>query len=108
MVKALETYIVTNGNGRQAVDFYKDVFQADLVNMMTWEEMDPNCLEDRKDLIINAQLIFDGIRLQISDENPDFVYQAGKNITAAIIVGSVEEAREIYEKLKKNAQEVQL
>lgn len=67
MVKALETYIVTNGNGRQAVDFYKDVFQADLVNMMTWEEMDPNCLEDRKDLIINAQLIFDGIRLQISD-----------------------------------------
>lgn len=92
MVKALETYIVTNGNGRQAVDFYKDVFQADLVNMMTWEEMDPNCLEDRKDLIINAQLIFDGIRLQISDENPDFVYQAGKNVTAAIIVGSVEEA----------------
>ncbi|WP_055315101.1 VOC family protein, partial [Streptococcus agalactiae] len=91
MVKALETYIVTNGNGRQAVDFYKDVFQADLVNMMTWEEMDPNCLEDRKDLIINAQLIFDGIRLQISDENPDFVYQAGKNVTAAIIVGSVEE-----------------
>lgn len=89
MVKALETYIVTNGNGRQAVDFYKDVFQADLVNMMTWEEMDPNCLEDRKDLIINAQLIFDGIRLQISDENPDFVYQAGKNVTAAIIVGSV-------------------
>ncbi|WP_050152649.1 VOC family protein, partial [Streptococcus agalactiae] len=88
MVKALETYIVTNGNGRQAVDFYKDVFQADLVNMMTWEEMDPNCLEDRKDLIINAQLIFDGIRLQISDENPDFVYQAGKNVTAAIIVGS--------------------
>ncbi|WP_192802742.1 VOC family protein, partial [Streptococcus agalactiae] len=107
MVKALETYIVTNGNGRQAVDFYKDVFQADLVNMMTWEEMDPNCLEDRKDLIINAQLIFDGIRLQISDENPDFVYQAGKNVTAAIIVGSVEEAREIYEKLKKSAQEVQ-
>lgn len=103
MVKALETYIVTNGNGRQAIDFYKNVFQADLVNMMTWEEMDPNCLEDRKDLIINAQLIFDGIRLQISDENPDFVYQAGKNVTAAIIVGSVEEAREIYEKLKKNA-----
>ncbi|HGD0210509.1 TPA: VOC family protein [Streptococcus agalactiae] len=108
MVKALETYIVTNGNGRQAIDFYKNVFQADLVNMMTWEEMDPNCLEDRKDLIINAQLIFDSIRLQISDENPDFVYQAGKNVTAAIIVGSVEEAREIYEKLKKNAQEVQL
>lgn len=76
--------------------------------MMTWEEMDPNCLEDRKDLIINAQLIFGGIRLQISDENPDFVYQVGKNVTAAIIVGSVEEAREIYEKLKKNAQEVQL
>ncbi|HEO0104155.1 TPA: hypothetical protein U9A76_000623, partial [Streptococcus agalactiae] len=50
MVKALETYIVTNGNGRQAIDFYKNVFQADLVNMMTWEEMDPNCLEDRKDL----------------------------------------------------------
>ncbi len=28
MVKALETYIVTNGNGRQAVDFYKDVFSS--------------------------------------------------------------------------------
>lgn len=24
MVKALETYIVTNGNGRQAIDFYKN------------------------------------------------------------------------------------
>ncbi|MGC4431317.1 VOC family protein, partial [Streptococcus suis] len=33
MIKRIDTYIVTDGNGQEAVNFYKNVFDAELVSL---------------------------------------------------------------------------
>lgn len=106
MVTAINVYLITNGNGKEAVAFYKDAFNAQVNNLTFWKDGVPDCPKDREDLVMNAQLEFNGIRLQLSDENPDFEYRAGGNMSAAIIVDSVEEAHDLYKKLTVNAQNI--
>lgn len=36
MIKAIELYLVTNNNGLEAVEFYKDVFNAEVVSCTTF------------------------------------------------------------------------
>ncbi|KHD45734.1 VOC family protein [Streptococcus hongkongensis] len=106
MVASINVYLITNGNGKEAVQFYKDVFNAEITNLMFWKDGVPDCPKEREDLVMNAQLEFDGIRLQLSDENPDFDYKAGGNMSAALIVNTVEEAQDLYNKLTVNAQNI--
>lgn len=106
MVKRIESYIVTDGNGQEALAFYQKALGAKLVSLTKWGDIDENCPEDRKHLVLNAQLDVDGIRLQISDENPDYHYQAGRNVTIALIVDSVQEAERLYQGLTENAQQI--
>lgn len=108
MIKSIETYLVTDGNGQEAVAFYKNAFQAELLKLTTWGEQIPNCPAERADLVLNAQLDINGIRLHISDENPDFTYQAGRNVTPTLIVDDVVTAQAIYDALKVEAQHVLL
>lgn len=44
----------------------------------------------------------------ISDENPEFEYKHGYNMTACIIVDNAEDAKSIYEKLSKDAKNINL
>lgn len=108
MVKALEIYLVTDGNGEEAVQFYKNVFDAEVVSLLYWKDKVPNCSKEHENLVLNAQLVFDGIRLMISDENPAETYKAGYNMTAAIVVDNVEEAKKLYDKLSVNAKKIHL
>lgn len=107
-ITALEIYLVTDGNGSEAVDFYKDVFNAEVANFLLWKDGVPDCPKEHEHLLMNAQLDINGIRLQISDENPAFPYQPGVNMTAAIIVDNIEEATTIYDKLKVDAENINL
>ncbi|MGT2933241.1 VOC family protein [Streptococcus catagoni] len=106
MITAINVYLITNGNGKEAIEFYKDVFNAEVTSLTYWKDGVPDCPKEREDLVMNAQFDINGIRLQLSDENPDFNYRAGGNMSAAIIVDSVEAAKELYGKLKVDAQKI--
>lgn len=108
MITAINIYLITDGQGQEAVDFYKEVFQADVTNYLLWKDGVPDCPANRAHLLMNAQLVFNGIRLQISDENPDFAYKAGSNMSAAIIVDSPQAAQDLYQKLATDAQAIHL
>lgn len=84
MVKALELYLVTNNNGLEAVDFYKDVFDAEVVSCTTVGQAIPNTPEEKQNLVLNAHLNIDGIRLQLSDNGSEHAYIQGTNMTACI------------------------
>ncbi|MGT2949874.1 VOC family protein [Streptococcus cuniculi] len=108
MIKALEIYLVTDGNGKEAVEFYKEALNAEVISSLTWGEQIPDCPAERAHLLMNAQLKVGEQRLMISDENPDFDYKHGYNMTAAIIVDSVMSAQEIYSKLSQDARKIHL
>lgn len=108
MVKSLELYLVTNNNGLEAVEFYKDVFEAKVISCTTFGQAIPDTPEENKNLVLNAQLDIDGIRLQISDNGSEHAYVQGTNMTACIQLETVEEATVIYHKLAKDAQRIDL
>ncbi len=108
MIKAIEPYLVTNGNGQQAVEFYQHALNAKLVSITLWKDQVPDCPPAREHLVINAQLDVGGIRLMLSDDNPDFDYRIGSNMSAAIITDNVDTAQEIYNKLKIDAREIHM
>lgn len=107
-MKAIEIYLVTNGDGLKAVDFYKEAFNAELVNCMTFGQAMPDTPEAFKDYVINAQLNINGIRLQLSDNNPEFEYVYGTNMTACLQFETIEEAKAVYDKLIVNAKKVDM
>lgn len=108
MVKALELYLVTDNNGLDAVAFYKDVFDAEVISCTTFGQAIPDTPEEHKNLVLNANLNIGGIRLQLSDNGPDYDYIQGNNMTACIQLDSVEEAQAIYQKLSVDAKRIDL
>lgn len=108
MIKAIELYLVTNNNGLEAVDFYKDVFAAEVVSCTTFGQAIPDTPEEHQNLVLNANLNINGIRLQISDNGPQFDYVQGSNMTACIQLDSAEAAKDIYDKLSAGAQKIDL
>lgn len=107
-MKAIEIYLVTNGNGLEAVDFYKDAFGAEVVSCTTFGQAIPNTPKEMEDYVLNAQLKIGSIRLQISDNSPQYAYVQGTNMSACLQCESVEEARKIFDKLKVDAKSIDL
>ncbi|CAM3153573.1 VOC family protein [Streptobacillus felis] len=103
MITALEIYLITNGNGKEAVKFYKEALDAEIISLMYFKDHNPDCPKEHQDLVLNAQLKVGEFRLMISDENPDFEYKHGYNMSACLILDNVEHARRVYEKLSKDA-----
>lgn len=108
MVKSLELYLVTDGNGLEAVAFYKEVFEAEVVSVTTFGQAIPGTPAEQADWVLNAQLNIDGIRLQISDNGAEHAYIQGTNMTACVQVDTVEEATAIFQKLEAGAQRIDL
>lgn len=108
MVKAIELYLVTDNNGLEAVDFYKNVFGAEVLTCTTFGQAIPDTPEENKNLVLNASLLFDGIRMQLSDNAPEYPYVQGTNMTACLQLDTVEEAQELYKKLTVDAQRIDM
>lgn len=108
LIKAIELYLVTDNNGLEAVDFYKDVFNAEVVSVTTFGQAIPDTPEENKDLVLNANLNINGIRLQISDNGSEHAYVQGTNMTACIQLDNADEASAIYQKLSQEAQRIDL
>lgn len=106
MIKSLELYLVTDNDGLEAVEFYKNVFDATILSCTTFGDAMPDIPENMKDRLLNASLDINGIRMQLSDNGDDYPYVAGTNMTACIQLDNVEEANSIFAKLSIDAKNI--
>lgn len=104
MVTGIVPYLVTNGNGQEAVKFYQHALGAEVISLSTFGEMpeDPNhpIPTEMKDLVMNAQMRIGDALLMLSDNMPGHPYQLGSQVTVALLVSNKEKANEIFEKLQ--------
>lgn len=108
MIKSIEVYLITDGNGKDAVEFYKEALNAEILSLTFFKDKIPNCPKENEDLVLNAQLKIGNNRIMISDENPDFKYKHGYNMTSCIIVDNAVEAKNIYDKLSIDARKIHM
>lgn len=102
---SINAYLNFEGNTRQAVEFYAKVFDVENPNIMTFGDSPPSpehkLPEEAKDLVMHARLDFCGGHLMFSDTFPGMPLTMGDNISLVINLGSQDELKKYYDRLKE-------
>lgn len=88
-------YMIFNGNCREAVDYYADVFNAGKPDIMKFGDMPPEegyeLPEDAKDMVMHASIKVHGSEVMFSDGMPGSTVPFGKNINLTVVSDNLEE-----------------
>lgn len=102
---SVDVYLTFNGNCREAVEFYAEVFNAGEPQIMTFGDGPQNpdypLPEEAKDLVMHARLTISGSNVMFSDNFSGNPFVAGNNITLAVVSKDIDEIRSAYEGLKE-------
>ncbi|GEK33693.1 VOC family protein [Kurthia sibirica] len=98
---AVNAYLIFDGNCKEAMAFYAQVFDSEITELKTFGEAGvPNLSEQQKELILHGRVMVAGADLMFSDNNPAFPYIVGNNITLAVITPDEAYIRSSFAKLQ--------
>ncbi len=101
---SFHVYVNFDGNCREAVEFYRQVFDAEAHEIMTFGEAPPDpelpIPEEHKDLVMHTALNIFGTIVMFSDLLPGEQLVKGNNISLVIMRKDVNEIKDLFEKLK--------
>lgn len=104
MIMTIHVYLNFNGNCREAVEYYAEVFGTEKPQISTFGESpkDPSYQlpEEAKDLVMNAQMNINGSRVMFSDTFPGAPFTTGNNVNIAIVSNNEDELKSYFNKLK--------
>ena len=101
---AVDVYLNFNGNCREAVEFYAEVFETEEPRIMAFGDAPPNpefnLPDEAKHLVMHALLNIQGSNVMFSDVFPGMPFTVGNNISLTLVSKDVEEIKTIFNKLK--------
>lgn len=101
---AIDIYLNFNGNCREVVEFYGDVFGLEAPQIMTFGDVppDPNhpVPEEAKTLVMHTRLNISGSNVMFSDTFPGMSVTQGDNFSLSLVTKKREEIQSAYDKLK--------
>lgn len=101
---AVSLYLNFNGNCREAVDFYADVFNAEKNEVMTFgegpQDSEHPIPKEAESLIMHTFLNISGMKIMFSDVFPGMPFKAGNNISITILENDTEKIRLWFDKIK--------
>lgn len=107
---AVDVYLNFNGNCREVVNFYAEVFGTEEPKIMTFGEMPPNpeypLPEEAKDFVMHSRLNISGSNVMFSDVFPGMPFIEGNNISLSIVSTDLEEITSVFSKLKEGGKVV--
>lgn len=102
---AVDVFIHFNGNCREAVDFYANVFEAEKQKIMTYGEGPPDpqftLPETAKSLVLYTFLRINGSIVMFSDMPPGVPFKAGNHISLTLGSRDMDEIKAWFNKLKE-------
>jgi PhnB protein len=105
---SLDVYLTFNGNCREAIEYYAEVFGTEKPQIMTFGEApsDPNypLPEEVKNLVLHARLNILGRRVMFSDTFPGQPFVEGNNFSLAIVSNDMDEVKTLFHKLKEGGE----
>jgi PhnB protein len=95
-------YFTFGGNAREALEYYKNIFEGEVSEIQTFGEADYPTPPEMDDKVMHAKFIKDDLLIMVSDAFLDQSVTVGNNISLAIELESEEEIQKIYERLTPN------
>ncbi|MFS0561565.1 VOC family protein [Terribacillus sp. 179-K 1B1 HS] len=103
MVKGIIAYIVTDGNGQDAVKFYEDALDAQVLSLQTFGDMPENpdhpTPPEAKDRVLHAHLRVGENELMLSDTFPGSSLKLGDQVGIAVMISTPEKTKDVFGKL---------
>jgi PhnB protein len=100
----VEAYINFNGNCREAVEFYSDVFGTEKPKFLLFGDMPGDGsfpMDDSvKGLVMHAEINMMGSKIMFSDVPPGMPFTIGNNISLILNSNEEQVLRAIFERLK--------
>ncbi|MGP4073507.1 VOC family protein [Piscibacillus sp. B03] len=90
-----------NGNGIEAMRFYEETFNAEVIEFKTYAEL-PNAQEGDEQLLLHANLKIGGNDIMLSDTDPDHPIEAGTHISVALVTDDADQTSDIYRKIREH------
>ncbi|SDW61203.1 VOC family protein [Paenibacillus sp. CF384] len=102
---SVDAYLNFQGNTREVIEFYAEVFNTEITNLTTFGELPPNpeypLPPGMENGIMHARMTVLGSNLMFSDTFPGMPFTMGNNISLAIVSDDADELRRIYAKLSE-------
>lgn len=99
-------FILMNGRAKEAIEYYQEVFNADLIFKQTIGEAPKDMVakfkENELDYIAHSVLKIGETTIYIADIIPEIPFQKGSQICICITTNDISKAKEFYEKLAKD------
>ncbi|WP_449539389.1 VOC family protein [Ferdinandcohnia sp. Marseille-Q9671] len=95
-------YLIFDGNAREALEFYKDTFDGDIIEIQTFGEADYPTPPEADNRIIHAKYKKDDLYLMFSDTFPGQEVTVGNHISLTLEFESEEEITKVYNLLSQN------
>jgi len=102
----LTPFLVLNGNAKDAIEFYKQALDAEVLTLFTYGNMPEQTPEEMHDLVAHANLKIGGANLMIADNgDPTSIpINIGNQVTICVTPNDVERAQVVFDKLKQGGQ----
>lgn len=96
-------YLVMNGNAKEAIDFYQEALNAEVLYSQSFGEMPENSEfplpEEAKSRISHSTIKVGESELMLSDTFPGQDHQSGNQVTICISTKDVEQSKAMFEAL---------
>lgn len=107
MILGINPYLVLDGSGQEAVQFYKEALDAKVEVMQTFGDMPENpeypVPAEAKERVLHATLKVGNTDLMISDTFPGQGHAIGSQVTIAIQISNAEKRKKYSISYKKVA-----
>lgn len=107
---SLTPYLLLNGQAKEAVDFYTEVFDAEVFGieyLKDWpDEFDGELPDGFENNVMHAHLIIGNSALMLADTLPGQPFESGSSIDLMIDVKEVKDAESLFSSLLSEGQEL--
>ncbi|WP_049681631.1 VOC family protein [Peribacillus loiseleuriae] len=101
-MKQITPYLNFNGNAKEALEYYKMIFEGEILGIQTFGEADFPTPSEADDRIIHAQFKKDDLFFMVSDTFPGNSIEFGNHISLTIDFEDEAEIQKVYERLIQN------
>lgn len=108
MTVKLIPYLVMNGNAKEAIEFYENALNAQVLFSQSFGEMPENpefpLPEEAKNRISHATIKVGETDLMLSDTFPGQPHQSGNQVTICIATDDADKAKQMFDALQQEGQ----
>tara|TARA_R110002033_G_scaffold47786_7_gene93332 strand:- start:44439 stop:44837 length:399 start_codon:yes stop_codon:yes gene_type:complete len=100
----VQAYLAFSGNCQEALNYYGDIFNAEIKNRQTYEDKKIDMPGNYRQKLQHAELKGKGVNFMAYDASPDTPITNGTQIHMSVDIDNLDDAKEVFNQLSNGGQ----